>query len=176
MTSYDPFWYAVRTQTRREISAAGGLQEQSIRVYVPMETVSRKVGGERRPHNRPLWPGYLFVQCETHQFAPVVDTLYVAGFVRMMTTEGVSVPAPFPAGAIEEVQAMETRGEFDHTATNADWKPERGEAVRIIGGKWGAMGYVAKVLSVSTNERRALVTLENGFKIEEGVENLVAAA
>lgn len=168
-------WYAIRTATRQEFKAQEGLREQGFVVYLPCETLIRRLGGAKEPVRRPLFVGYMFVHCEPQSWSVVRDTQYVHEFVKVMTGQGAQ-PAPFPTFVIAEVFWQELTGAFDRTKSPAAWRPARGDKATVVGGKWGAMNYIGTILSLTTNGRRALISVEKGFKVEVDVEHLTEAA
>lgn len=153
-------WYAVRSATRREKAAIGGLTEQGFAVFMPCETLQRKLGGAMENVNRPLFPGYLFILCEPADFRQILEVEGVHQFVRFGTGDDLK-PFPFPIAEIIALQAAERAGEFDRTRkTRAPYRPRKGDKVQVIAGDW--YSYVGKVLDTPTGSR-AMVKIEGPF-------------
>lgn len=144
-------WYAVRSSTRRETKALTGLTEQGFAVFMPCETVARRLGGAEERVSRPLFPGYLFVLAEPEGFRQILEVEGVHQFLRFGAGENLQ-PFPFPTAAIIEMQAQERAGEFDRTRkTKAPYRPRKGDKVQVTKGTW--QGYVGKVINTPTGER-----------------------
>lgn len=153
-------WYAIRVMTRREKTAMAGLAEQGFAVFMPCETVMRKICRYQEPVNRPLFPGYLFVLCTSDHFAQIRETVGVQQFVRYFVG-GEQTPVAFPFAAVIEMQTAERAGHYDRTRTRpAVYHPRKGDKVQITAGPW--MAFVGKVLDTPTS-RRAKVMIEGPF-------------
>lgn len=168
-------WYAVRTASQRELQVAAGLAERGFTFFLPMQTDWS--GSPKVRHMDPLLPGYVFVLCETDDFADLHGIEGIAGFVRYVREDGSAWPAQFPARAILGLQMDERAGAFDRTRNVKPprYRPRQGERVQITAGTY--LGFFAKVLSSPSADRRKLLVegLEPARHKTLDVAHLVAA-
>lgn len=140
--------------------------------YVPCETVERRRGNKPKMKlTRPVFVGYLFVRCEPEAFGAIRDVVEVHDFVRYSREDGSRAPLKLHDNALVPILLAEMFGGLDYTKTPPAYRPERGDKVKIRGGKWS--GYMARVLSVS--KRKAIVETQ-WCKLEVEPEQLEAAA
>lgn len=154
-------WYAIRSATRREEHVEEGLRAIGVDVYLPVRTVWRRLRQQRDRDHRPLFQGYLFVQCSPADFHRIHD---VDGFHQFVTVLGEGLarrPMPFPAEAIGDLMMRQAFGEWDETLEKVErYRPRVGDEVMITGGKWYA--YIAEVLSLDPRRRMAKVRIDGG--------------
>lgn len=95
-------WYLLQTKARQEGRAAEHLQRQGYHCFLPQLSCERLQQGRRRVEQRPLFPGYLFIQlADTEQsWAPIRST---RGVLRLVTF-GVPTPKPLPDGLVETLR------------------------------------------------------------------------
>jgi transcription termination/antitermination protein NusG len=76
-------WYAVQTRPRHEKAVAGRLVEEPTCAFLPLTTSVHLWSDRRKQVQEPLFPGYVFVQCDfgRHQHVPVLRTPGVVRFV-----------------------------------------------------------------------------------------------
>lgn len=147
-------WYAVRTATRREQSAMNGLAERKFVTYLPMLTrwSTPARSGRREPVQCPLMPGYLFVLCDTDDFATIRQTEAVHAFVTVMGPDGIDRPIPFAMTDVHGLQAEERAGVYDYTRTQrVRYQPKKGDRVRVVAGPY--LLFFAKVIATPKGER-----------------------
>lgn len=120
-------WYCVRTQPRREHTAAASLRSRvGVDVFAPGIRVRRSPRHVSRPLTEPLFPGYLFARFSfPHQLRHVVSTQGVAGVVSFG-----GEPPVVADGVIEFLRTQIQFGE----ATSASPIFEEGEWVKIVSG------------------------------------------
>jgi transcription antitermination factor NusG len=148
-------WYALRTVTRRETTVAAELAGRGLTFFLPMETTL--AGSPPVRHMAPALPGYVFVVCDDGDFANLHGIEDVLGFVRYVREDGAAWPMPLPGDQILELQVRERQGELDSTraAKAPKYAPRKGERVQITAGTY--LGFFAKVLAASGQDRRKLV-------------------
>jgi transcription antitermination factor NusG len=151
-------WYAIRTSTRQEGKALAALAERGFAVFMPCETMLRRIGRNYEVVNRPCFPGYLFTLCVDTDFAAVSSLDAVHAFVCSAEADGVPRPMPIPLSVIINLQAEERAGSYDRTRNKRPaYKPKKGEKVRITAGPWQA--FMARVLDTPRG-KRAQVMIE----------------
>ena len=168
-------WYAVRTATRRERTALKALADEGFAVFMPCETVIRRLGRNLEVVERPLYPGYLFVLCEETGFRHVLDTDGVHAFVCGSGPEH-DEPLAIPLAAIVEIQANDRRGEYDRTRSKRPpYRPKKDERVRVTAGPW--MGFVGRVLNTPRKERaKLMIEGPHGRGADVAIKHLIPAA
>lgn len=159
-------WYAVRTATRREFTALGGLVDREYAVFMPMKRVWSVLTrpGQKVAIDRPLLPGYLFVLCSPEDWRSIKPTdgrggiEGVSGFVTAVGPDGIARPIAFPLDAVVGLQADERAGVYDYTrAERVKYQPKKGDRVQVKAGPW--LAFIGRVLDTPRGER-AHVMLE----------------
>lgn len=180
-------WFIVRTATRQEQRAMASLTEAQVSCYLPSETRWSQGRGPKEKVQRPLYAGYLFVDCEptADAWAAVRDLDGVHQFVQYLRRDGEPAPMPIPAQEVEKLKALEAAGHFDVTrpSRREQKRLERkakamhnGEAVQLTDGPFS--GFIGRVLQMRQSDRAALVGVEafgRVTQIELNVEHLDAA-
>jgi transcription antitermination factor NusG len=154
-------WYCVRSATRQETKTLARLTEKGYAVFLPCETVQRRLGGADERVHRPLFPGYMFILCEPDNHPEILEMEGVHQFVRVGTGENLR-PFPWPSSVIIGLQAQERAGDFDRTRAKPPpaYKPRKGDKVQVTAGHWHS--YIGTVLNTPT-KARALVKIEGPF-------------
>ncbi len=139
-------WYAVYTRARAEALAQEHLRRQGYEVYLPSHMKRRRHARRTDFVRAPLFPRYLFVAIDRlHQrWRPVCSTVGVCDLVRRGDH-----PAKIPDGLVEELQARELGGSFDHGAQIQ--KIKLGDPVRIGAGPF--MDLVGRFYGMASDER-----------------------
>lgn len=152
-------WFAVRCATRQERKARNSLHEMGFPAYLPCESRWRHTKTDKEKVDSPLFVGYLFVECDPTEWAVITDNAEgVHQFVRYIGSDGIPVPYPIPLVAIDAISAAQAKGDFDKTRpSKPSYRPCSGDKVRITASMW--VGYLATVLSVSTDNRKAILEL-----------------
>lgn len=100
-------WYAVHTRSRHEQKVALFLEHRRMRAYVPMlEVWSRRVD-RRKLIQKPVFPGYLFVQCRL-SYQEWLEILKTPGVARVLGIA--ATPTPVPDEQIESIRVVVTSG------------------------------------------------------------------
>jgi transcription antitermination factor NusG len=144
-------WYCIRTATRQEAKALARLDDKGYAVFLPCETVKRRLGGADERVDRPLFPGYMFILCEPHDHPEILKMEGVHQFVRVGTGDDLR-PFPWPTGFVIGLQAQERAGAFDRTRSEkVQYRPRKDDRVQITAGPYQA--YFAKVLNTPRGDR-----------------------
>ena len=164
-------WYAIRVVTQRADKVTESLDERGFSTFMPHERVSRKIGRHMVQHDRPMFPGYLFVLCRDgdrdSDFPEVRAISGVVEFVRVIEA-GVLTPIAFPTLAILKMQAEERAGKYDRTRARPNqYQPRKGDRVQITAGPW--IAFIAKVLNTPRG-KRAKVMIEGPFGRGETID------
>ena len=107
--STGPRWFAVRTRSRQEKSAAAMLATLGVPHFLPLRSEVHQWSDRKQSVTVPLFSGYLFVRINLAKDSRlrILNTSGVAGFVGNQ-----SGPLPIPDQQIEEIRTiLETRVE-----------------------------------------------------------------
>ena len=139
-------WIVVATHANREYFAIENLQRQNYVVYCPM--LLKHIRHARRAYDaqRPLFPGYIFLQAATQSWRPISNTFGVRSVVQNGDTL-----AFLPSGFVESLKARETGGVISRTVTPFKY----GQAVAINGGHFD--GLVGRILEIRERDRITLL-------------------
>lgn len=76
-------WFAIRTKYRGEKYVQNLLARKDIEVYLPLKNYTRHYASKIKHYKVPLLPCFVFVYIDKKEYIPVLETPYVAGFVRI---------------------------------------------------------------------------------------------
>jgi transcription antitermination factor NusG len=121
-------WYAVWTHSHCEQLVDDQLAAKGFEVFLPRTTTWAQRAGQRRPVQKPLFPGYLFLRHELDK-ASYVEVIKARGVVRVLG-ERWDALAPIPHEEVEAVQRVVLAGMpvIQHPHLVA------GDRVRIVSG------------------------------------------
>lgn len=143
-------WYVVYTQPNGEARALANLQRQGYETYMPRYRRRRTHARKADVVERPLFPRYLFVALDLMRarWRPILSTFGVCDVVR-----NGDLPAPVPAGIVEEIRAGEESRSFD--ALDPLARADAGSAVRLLAGPFA--DFVGRLQSAAETERVVLL-------------------
>ena len=98
-------WYAIQTRTQHECAVAQAIADKGYEKFVPMSRRRRRLGGQVREVEEPLFPGYLFGRFDVNRRLPVL----VTPGVRKIVGCG-KVPLPVEDSEIEALRAVGESG------------------------------------------------------------------
>jgi transcription antitermination factor NusG len=75
-------WFAVRTRFKSEKVALKQLQRMGVETYLPIRQMTRRYGRKIRKVELPLINSFVFVRIKKNEYASVLETEYVAGFLK----------------------------------------------------------------------------------------------
>ena len=132
-------WLVLRTKSRHEGKVESDLHEKQITAYLPRQRVVKRSKGQKRVVERPLFPGYVFVQPRVEQFEKIRYIRGSCGFVFAGTK-----PATMPQSDLDAVRVLVDSGAALTVAT--DLVP--GQRVRVVSGPFaGASGELVRIKS-----------------------------
>lgn len=144
-----PKWFAIHTASNHERAVARQLQERSIPFFLPTYKQVNRWSDRRKEVERPLFPGYVFVQIAMDA---KLNVLRIPGVVRLVgTSHG---PSEIPAAEIEPLQqAMVSKGQIaPHDYVKV------GSRVRVVHGPFaGIRGSLVR----KENQLRVVVSMES---------------
>lgn len=140
-------WYVVRTKPRQERRALVNLTNQQMVAFLPELTVHKLRRGKRTAVTEPLFPGYLFVNCDD----------YAEHFYKIRNSYGVSKLLTFgaqvatvPDALIMELQQLQEDALLAQKLTAAAM-PQVGDKVEIQAGPFA--GFIAKIIGLDGDSR-----------------------
>jgi len=139
-------WYAVQMRCRFEKKAATQLQRKGIATFLPLVKESHRWSDRSQVIEKPLFPGYGFVQlpASPNLRLRVLQTVGITGFVMMN-----GVPVPVPEQQVEDVRLLLA----NEIACRAYPFLKVGQKVRVRGGCLDGL----EGILVSENKDRSLV-------------------
>ena len=143
-------WYAIRTRSRHERTAAKQLVSHGIETFLPLVTQLHHWSDRTKQVEVPLFPGYAFVH-----FVPASDERVrvlrshgVVGFVGPRWNE-----TPIPDKQIQDIRIL-----LDQNAPFQDHPFLKvGQVVRIRG---GSLDGIEGILSANNGNRSLVITVE----------------
>jgi len=87
MTTNEVFWYVAHTRPRCEKKLADYCQREGFLVTLPCYRAVHKYRGKTVAFQKPLFPGYVFLQLLTHQRQKVNQSDYVANLLDVPDQE-----------------------------------------------------------------------------------------
>ena len=95
-------WYIVQFKPNSHKIAIRNLQRQGFETFLPMHEVTRRMAERFETVMRPLFPGYMFVECDPKQ-SPWRQINSTYGISRMLSfAEG---PKPMPSALISGLRS-----------------------------------------------------------------------
>jgi transcriptional antiterminator NusG len=147
--NHQPGWYAVQSACNHERSIGKQLQERKIPFFLPSYKTESRWSDRIKMIERPLFPGYLFVEIDMRSR---LEVLRIPSVVRLVGTS--LGPVQIPREQIECLQrAMERKGEVaPHDYLNV------GDRVRVAQGPFAGM---SGILIHRENQLRVVVSIES---------------
>src|SRR2546427_13034565 len=102
MTTNELFWYVAHTRPRREKKLAEYCQREGLLATLPCYRSVHKYRGKTVTFQKPLFPGYVFLELLTHQRQKVYQSDYVANLLDVPDQE------TFARQLNDILQALET--------------------------------------------------------------------
>jgi transcription antitermination factor NusG len=161
-----PKWYAVHTVANHESTVARQLQDRSIPFFLPTYKQISRWSDRKKEIERPLFPGYVFVNIDLNSR---ISVLRVPSVVRLVgTSQG---PSEIPKGEIEALQqAMVSRSQIaPHDYIKF------GDAVRVLRGPFAGMH--GKLIR-KENQHRIVVGLDSihqAFSVQVDIHDIEPA-
>jgi len=147
MTHLQP-WHALIVKPRHEKTVAQCLRYKHIDGYVPLLTVRRRWSDRIKSMELPLFPGYVFCQCDYDSRLAVLNTPGVNSFVSFGNG-----PAMIAADEIASVRAIVDSGCTPHPGPFM----RAGDRVRIVD---GPLSGVTGILLREKDSVRVVVNIE----------------
>ena len=158
-----PNWFAVYTAPRHEKSVARHCEVRQIEVFLPLHrSVHRWKNRCRVNVDQPLFPNYVFVLLEKHDYRRVLQT---PGVLSLVGSAG--EPSPLPTSEIESLRAGLPQRMFEPYPYLV-----KGDRVRI---QSGALAGMVGVLVRRKNNLRVVLALDlimQGVAVEIDIDEI----
>jgi transcription antitermination factor NusG len=82
LSESEPKWFAIRTRFKSEKIAMKQLLRMGIETYLPIRQMTRRYGRKIRKVELPLINSFVFVRIKKNEYASVLETEYVSGFLK----------------------------------------------------------------------------------------------
>ena len=137
-------WYVVQFKPNCHKIAIRNLKRQDFQIFLPMHTASRRINNKFKTTIKPLFPGYMFIACDTKQ-APWRQINSTFGVLRMLSfAEG---PKPIPDALI--VGLRKRCDEVHNIVPLKSFEP--GEAIEVLSGPFA--NFIATFDQMSSDSR-----------------------
>jgi transcriptional antiterminator RfaH len=156
-------WHAIKSRPGAEGRALIGIEASGMEAFLPVELVRKNHRGEREVTWRPLFPRYLFAQCDPGRDIPRL--LEIDGIEEILRPGGRL--ARVPDEAINAIRRAQDMGAFDHTGASGCLMD--GENVRVLDGPFA--GLIARVRSAKSKHRIEVV-VDFVHKVTVGIDKL----
>ena len=160
------------------VTSAALLRQAGYVAYCPQAQVTiwkgRKTAARPIDKTVPLWPGYLFVCCETNHLG-VAIVLAGSGcdFLRYTDATGSRGPLRMCDGDLVDVVVNELFGGLDfREKVKVAYSPAVGDRIRVISGMWA--DHFGRITAIKNGKSR--LDLEKGGKMTAKVGILERAA
>jgi transcriptional antiterminator RfaH len=150
-------WFVARTKPNGEQRALINLSRQGFHAFLPREERQQKRGRRQALVQRPLFPGYVFLELDLDRpgWAAVNNTF---GVLRLVSLQD-GIPSALPRGAVEEL--------LERTDEQGLLLPpeeiEVGSHMRVVQGPFA--NWVAEVVAAPDDARISLLLDLMGRKV-----------
>lgn len=145
-----PKWFAVYTKYKREKVIKKELDRQDIKVYLPIQKITRIYASKRKMVELPLISCYIFVKITKSEYLRVLQAEGVVNFVRIAKNL-ISIPE-------REIEIMKQIVGEGIPVTAEPSRLQKGDAVEIVGGNLtGLKG----VLVDNHGDKEVVINLES---------------
>ena len=154
-SEFDPKWYAVRSQVKRESLAAANLKRlEGVEVFLPKLRYQKVTRRGKVWWVEPLFPSYLLVRFDFTTLSRAVT--YAQGVSKIVGfgAETPAIPDSFVAGLQAEVE----RYQDDTGDITVGWKVQKGDEVEVASGPFN--GIEAEVVEVRSGTERVSLLIE----------------
>ena len=153
-------WYLLQTKFRQERKAAQELEQQNIKVFLPLYRSEKIIKGVRVKKEEPLFSRYLFIELdiENINWTSIRSTRGVSKFVEF--GNGASIVDPL---IIESLRNLESQPEESYLT--------HGEKVRIVNGAFkgleaiyqAADGSARSYILMELIQQDQFISIDNGL-------------
>jgi len=143
-------WYVIYTRSRAEKKVSAELEKRGIESYLPLEKTIRQWSDRKKKVKVPLFSCYVFVHIPWSDYLKVLQTPYVAGFVRFN-----KAPAIVSEQQIKSIHII-TEGMVPVEKTTKDF--QTGETITIT---YGNLKGLQGILIEKKGKKKLLIQIES---------------
>lgn len=176
MTSGNLSWYALQVHARLASSAATSLRSKGYEEFLPLYKSRRRWSDRIKYIDLPLFPGYLFCQCNPQErLLPILTTPGVKNVISAGRT-----PVPVPEEEIASVKRIVKSGLYvepwPYLPVGSKVRIERGPLAGLDGLIVDADKGNRLVVSVSLLQRSVAVEIDRDWAVRSGSDLQPGAA
>ncbi len=145
-----PKWFAVYTKYKREKVIKKELDRQDIKVYLPIQKITRVYASKRKIVELPLISCYIFVKITKSEYLRVLQAEGVVNFVRIAKNL-ISIPE-------REIEIMKQIVGEGIPVTAEPSRLQKGDAVVIVGGNLTGL---EGILVDNHGDKEVIINLES---------------
>jgi transcription antitermination factor NusG len=123
-------WFVVCTEVKAEFRASEAARAKGFTVFMPIEKRWKKHARRKKESLLPLMPRYFFVAFDPNKEGWTV-LLSING-VEGVLSSATGVPIAVPAEIVEDLQLIESMGQFDETKAVSRMQP--GDKLKVVKG------------------------------------------
>ena len=153
--------YILTIEPGQERAACVDLARLGFDAYAPSMRYQRRLRGRYRKFNRPILPGYVFAVASESDDPTIRHAAGVSGILAEMTAQE-------DRNWVATLLICESFGAFDTTLERKQ-KLKLGDIVKIIAGKWAALGYAGKVAKIEHRKVSIHVQTQDGKPVRHGM-------
>jgi transcription antitermination factor NusG len=161
LTDVEPRWFAVRTRFKSEKLALKQLTQRGLAAYLPIRNLTRRYNRKIRHVELPLINSFVFVKIRKSEYARVLETEYVAGFLKF----GQNILA-IPEQQIDLIKRL--LGEkIEIVAEQSGFL--KGDWVEVTAGP--LLGLRGQLVMIQGKERVLVELVNSGYSLQIAIEN-----
>jgi transcription antitermination factor NusG len=153
--------YILTTEPGQERAACKDLARLGFDAYAPSIRYQRRIMGRYRKFSRPILPGYVFAVAAESDDPTIRHAAGIRGVLAEMTEAQ-------DREWIAELLICESFGAFDTTLERKQ-KLKLGDVVRVVAGKWAALGYAGRVVKIEHRKITLHVETQDGRPVRHGM-------
>ena len=157
----EPRWFAIRTRFKSEKLAFKQLKLKGIDAYLPIRNMTRRYNKKIRHIEMPLINSFVFVKIVKKEYVPVLETEYVAGFLKF----GQNLLA-IPEAQIDLIKRL--LGEKIEVCVEEKGL-QKGDWVEVTAGP--LLGLRGQLVTVQGKERVLVELINSGYSLQIGIDN-----
>lgn len=161
LSDTEPRWFAVHTRYKSEKLALKQLTFYGINAYLPIRNLTRRYTSKIRHVELPLINSFVFVKIKKDEYAKVLQTEYVHGFLKF----GQNLLS-IPESEIDLIRRLIGEN-IEVTAIEKDYLI-KGDLVEVVFGP--LLGLKGRLVNIQGKERVVVELTNSGYSLEIDIE------
>jgi transcription antitermination factor NusG len=162
LSESEPKWFAVRTRFKSEKVALKQLHRVGVETYLPIRQITRRYGRKLRKVELPLINSFVFVRIKKNEYASVLETEYVAGFLKFGNNL-----LSIPEAEINMVRRL-TGEDIDIEAVAKDESYTKGDWVEVTKGP--LLGMKGRLLNIQGKDKLLVELTNSGHSLHISID------